>query len=672
MDQRKRVAIQELRNFVDAMSLRKFRTMGDFAEQEIITPPGGPTPNLRYRIARQPYSRSWFSEVDSHRWREHFACGPSQAGKSFQCLVIPMLYYLFEIQESVIVGVPDANMAADKWNRDFLPVIAASQYHRLLPYRGQGSKGGSNLVAVTFRNGCVMRFMSARGGDKSKAGLTSRIIGITELSDFGDLTESSDESSPYNQLLARCEAHDDQRIIFAECTVTTTTNIVWSKYLSGTASRIVVQCRGCGEWTSPEREHLVGFHESDNVIDAGENARFICPACGIFWSAEDRIQMNREHRLIHRGQSITKEGEVLGDMPKTRRFSFRWNAFHNLFKKPSTLGEREWESLNGGKEEDEVALRQFVWAMPTEPTDFETVAISLADVTNRSSLSGELTRGLAPVKTEFLTMGVDVGKGLLHWTVAATSPGATGSEWLTHIVNYGRIAVPQELGFEKSFQIAFAELNDLVEAGFTIFGKGESWSPWQVFIDANYKPEFVHAAVARYGNRYRATQGRGKGQRVSEDYLEPNKTTSNIVELGQRWHVVYLPERRCELLSFDANYYKTAFHDGLRIPPGQSGCVTIFKADRLELFDFGKQVTNEREVQDWDVKRGMVKTWRNDSGKQNHWFDSTALALVAQRFCLQQLAKVKTPANPEQGVIRPLLNGNTISGTGVSLRRVGT
>jgi hypothetical protein len=152
--------------------------MRQFAEEEIVLP-NGPFAGRRFRCARQPFAGLWFDEVDSGRWSRHVATGPSQSGKTLSCFVIPLLYHLFELGETVICGLPDMDMAADKWREDLLPVIERSRYRELLPRVGGGSRGGK-VQTLQFLNGATLKFMSGGGSDKSRAGFTSRVVVITE------------------------------------------------------------------------------------------------------------------------------------------------------------------------------------------------------------------------------------------------------------------------------------------------------------------------------------------------------------------------------------------------------------------------------------------------------------------------------------------------------------
>ncbi|MEZ6130522.1 MAG: hypothetical protein R3C59_17690 [Planctomycetaceae bacterium] len=85
---------------------------------------------------------SFLDEIDTGRWSRVAATGPTQNGKTLMCYVIPVLYHLFELNETVIVGLPSIDMANDKWTEDFLPVIQVSECASLIPTNGEGSRGG--------------------------------------------------------------------------------------------------------------------------------------------------------------------------------------------------------------------------------------------------------------------------------------------------------------------------------------------------------------------------------------------------------------------------------------------------------------------------------------------------------------------------------------------------
>ena len=136
-----RTALQDLRWFLEQSKPRRLRTMRQFAEDEMVLP-SGPFAGSRFRVHRQPYTGLWFDQVDSGQFSRFVATGPTQSGKTIACFVIPLLYHLFEHGETVICGLPDMDMATDKWREDLLPIIERSQYRDQLPNQGSDSRCG--------------------------------------------------------------------------------------------------------------------------------------------------------------------------------------------------------------------------------------------------------------------------------------------------------------------------------------------------------------------------------------------------------------------------------------------------------------------------------------------------------------------------------------------------
>ena len=122
--------------------------MREFAEQEIILPTG-PFEGRRFNCLRQPFTRLLLDEEDRRDpatgylyWRRRNVTGPQQCGKSLLGFVIPILYHLFEVQETVVCGVPSLDTVSDKWYEDLLPVIERTRYRELLPRAGAGLGAG--------------------------------------------------------------------------------------------------------------------------------------------------------------------------------------------------------------------------------------------------------------------------------------------------------------------------------------------------------------------------------------------------------------------------------------------------------------------------------------------------------------------------------------------------
>src|SRR4051794_18275410 len=107
-------------------------------------------------------------------------------------------------------------MAADKWREDLLPVIEQSRYRDLMPSQGGGSRGGK-VETIQFNRGPTLKFMSGGGGDKSRAGFTSRVVVITETDGMDMPGQRSRESDKITQLEARTRAYGSRKRIYMEC-----------------------------------------------------------------------------------------------------------------------------------------------------------------------------------------------------------------------------------------------------------------------------------------------------------------------------------------------------------------------------------------------------------------------------------------------------------------------
>ncbi len=233
-------ALTDIKGFFADARPRKLRSMREFAESEIVLP-SGPFAGSRFRVSRQPFTGLWFDQVDTGRYTRHVATGPTQSGKSLSCFIIPVLYHLFEHNETVVCGLPQMDMAADKWREDLLPIIERTKYKEHLPLKGSGSRGGK-ITSIQFRNGATLKFMTGGGGDKSRAGFTTRVVVITETDGMDISGRISREADKVSQLIARTKAFGPRARIYMECTVSTEEGRTWQEYISGTKSRIALPC----------------------------------------------------------------------------------------------------------------------------------------------------------------------------------------------------------------------------------------------------------------------------------------------------------------------------------------------------------------------------------------------------------------------------------------------
>lgn len=627
--------VVSLQAFMSATIPPRVRSFRQWLSEEIIIP-SGPFAGQRLNFDRQPYVRLWADAVDSGLYRNHVVTGCVQSGKSLNCFIAVILYYLFELRENVIVGMPIGDMIETKWTKDIRPVIAASDLRRHLPLTGPGSQGGTPKE-ITFLNGANLQFMVGGGSDKTRAGATSRTLIVTETDGLDQVGGGSNEGTKISQLEGRTKAFAERARHFFECTVSTDKGYTWREYQAGTASRIVCPCPHCDAGVSPERDDLIGWQDAQTESEAGRKAAFACSSCGGLWTESQRREMNRLGILVHRGQEYI-DGQIVGNAPDTYTLGFRWNAFNNLFWSTAYIGEGEWKAAQGsqnGEESTENTTRlQYVWAMPITGETVEKVPLTRGIV--RGSATGYAGRcnglpmGVVPVGTGKLTCMIDVHKRMLRWMIVAHLESSK------HVVGYGEHPTdrPDVVGEDQAVFDALVELVPIIMASADI-DVG--------MIDAGYQPDAVYRAVKIMDGPWVASHGASK-------FVMPTVTTRTKVRNRHDEHWYYSrPESGRKAVQMDSDYFKHLVHSSLMIRPltdeGEPapGAITLYGEDPREHDNFAAEVLAETWVRTFESRKGRVgKVWRSEwvkTSKQNHCLD-----LLYGNLCAESVADSLRPS----------------------------
>jgi phage terminase large subunit GpA-like protein len=625
--------------------IRTRRTMRKFAESEIVIP-DGQYEGRRFSCDRQPFSSLFLAAVEDPYWSRFVTTGPSQSGKTLLGSIIPVLYHLFEVQETVIFGLPTMDMASDKWNEDLLPAIERSRYRELLPRRGSASKGGkSNLLAVRFENGVTLRFMSGGGTDKKRAGFSSRVLVITETDGMDEAGGRSREADKIAQLEARANSYGDKARIYMECTVTVEEGRTWRELKGGSDSRIAIRCPHCGHYVTPEREHILGWQDAVDELTAGEKGALVCPDCGAQWSEEDRQTANRNALLVHRGQTVNAAGVIEGPLPRTRTLGFRWNAANNLLMNTATIARKEWkESRSGDEANAEREMCQFWWAKPYTPDRLDLTVIDHNTIMAR--IDQDHPRGHVPADTQVLALGTDIGKWLMHWVLIAFRPNAT-----PHYVDYGEEEVHSDVMAEEvAILTSLRKFRDsiLVNGWESTNGKRR---PDIGLIDARYKPGAVYAFCDETRTVYFPSMGFGTTQKDMKSFVRRGRDA--CVQLGEEYQVVTRPPGAPPgvLVEINSDHWKGWLNGRIQTPIGQPGALTLFghdlKNDRNRHLSIAKHLTSEKKIEEFVPGKGTVTRWfaRN---KHNHKLDASAYACVAAhtrgvRLMGQEIIRLPAP-----------------------------
>lgn len=621
------------------------RPISQWVEEEIILPKG-PYAGEPYRHRRHPASRLWFAALESGKWNRFAATGPTQNGKTLMCYALPVLYHLFEIGETVIIGLPSMDMANDKWETDFRPVIEASRYRDLLPNRGEGSRGGLVRRSIRFQNGADLRFMSAGGSDKKRAGYTSRVVAITETDGMDSSGKASREADKIEQIEARTRAYGRRKRAYYECTTSIEEGRIWQEITRGTGSRIARPCPHCRAWVSPEREHLIGWQEATSEDEAAELASWSCPECAKRWTNEERRVAGLAAVLVHRGQEVTPDGLVVGPEPRTQTLGFRWGAIDNPFWDAADLGREEWLARRArDRENAERKQCQFVFAIPYQPPSVQLTPLDAETVQDRVA---PLKKGIVPPNCLGIAVGIDTGKRALHWVVMAVRESGN------HVLDYGLQDVDSDrLGVKRALVEALRNLMGYLENGWHS-QRGQLYRPDQVWIDSGYHEhqEAVYSLCQQMANgvepgqeRYRPSKGFGEGQMRIGRYVPPGNRRSDIVFTGTQYHLAKVRKQGrllagLSLCEINADFWKSELHQRLSMPEDEPGAISLYTAaDSFEHSTFAAHITAERQVEKFLPGRGTVIAWERVD-RNNHYLDASYQALAASDF-VQQLAATR-------------------------------
>ena len=602
--------------FRSQVAIGRHRTYLEFAEQEVIIPDGRHK-GERFRCDIQPFSRLVLESLD-WPYPEKIYTGPTQTGKTMLTFGIPVMYVTCELGENIVLGIPDADMWEDKWRIDLYPLFRASRYASLLPTKGAGSQGAA-ASAIHLKNGAVIRVMTGGSSDKGKAGFTTRNLAVTELDAFGRSKETSQEASQYEQLKGRTRASTElDKRITGECTLTTRKGLTFGLIDSGTDTRIAIPCQLCGEYVTPRREHIRGWENAENVIDARESSRWYCPSCSLPWTEQQRYTSNMAGVAYHKGQTVQRDGTVTGDATKTLRLGFTWGPVNSHFRTAADTGQDEWDGMRSQNPEDaERKLCQFVHAIPYIPPDVDLSALDPASLQNRTS---EYARGTAPAATIAITMGVDVHKRHLQYTVMAWTIAEHG-----YVIDYGVTDVhSHDMQEEVAIVNALRGLNDIAQSGYSIGGAQTPIS--SVMVDCRYQKQSVIAACKEFGSTWAPIMGCSVNI-PGQHYDHPKQKNQSVRMIGDHWY----DERdssRTVITFLDSDYWKSWLHTRISCPKADETAITFFKDSPDRHFGYVKHLTSEKRVEEFVPGKGTVLRWEAIRA-ENHKLDTTAYACAA-------------------------------------------
>lgn len=668
----RKVLEREFGQFLQASKVPNVRTITQFAKDEIWLPPGGPFAGQKFDFERQPWALHWCALIDSGLYSRFALVKPGQVGGTLMGFNLPLMYHIFERRENTGCGVVSMDMAWDKWCDDIRPIIEASQYRDLIPAEGRGSKGGK-FTGITFKNGVSLRFMTPGGNDKTRAGKTLRALVLTEVDGYDEVRETSREGDPISQMEGRLNAFAlIASRVYLECTVSIETGRIWKEYKNGTQSILRLQCPHCRHYVELERKDLKGWQTAQTELEAIKNTLFHCPDCSLPWSEDQRKYANHHAVLVHRGQEVTPEGQVIGERPQTITATLRVSAVHNLLRPAGDVGWKEWKAKYAPDNEESnlKSIYQFVFVIPWAG---ESNATGINEEIVASRLTG-LKRYELPEDTETLVVHIDLHLKWHYWTVCAaarnvnpfwkpdakTLDGKPIPQFMPahySIVDYGLRWNPdrKRLGPEGALEAGLEQLAEELESIDFLTEGGRSVPLDLGTIDGGFHPEIGIRFCISSGGIWRVMSGIGrKDSRGKHRYEQPKKRTKDV-RPGDHWfdqRQPACPESNGQhwwRLYSDTNYWMHQVHAGfialpwiddkgdMPLPPGvermrRPGSIALFGDDPEEhhrLVDamvprstFATQIVGWIWSETKTKKKGQQIGW-NSQWNEDHWFDTT-------------------------------------------------
>jgi len=596
------------------------RSISQFAEEEVVLSDGEYS-GMRFRYDRQPYTRHLLELIDSDQYTTILATGPRQSGKTLSTFIIPTLYHLFEYKENVIWALPDSDMGGDKWREDLFPIIQSSKYRDLLPDSGNGSRGGK-IDTLQFRNGATLKCMTAGGGDKSRAGFSSRVVIATEIDGF---SSSKSETDKLTQIL-RCTESYARPKIYLECTVSSNTGRTWTEYKNSTQSRIHQLCPFCNHFVALERANLQGWEDADSEIDAARSSYWCCPNCNEKWTEDDRYSALSNSVLLHDGQSIDyKTGEIIGEPKQTSTAGIRWTAGDNLFRTAADIGSREWvNSQSANNKDSERDLLNFSWALPTklDASDFSNTSIDLIT----STISDTHPQGIIPSDHSVLVAGLDIGKYNIHWVCAAVNP----ENFNLHICDYGKEHCDTDRqGEEAALESTLSELIDTLSLGYRLENSDQILLPSFGLIDSGYNTTTIYRWLKQSNHKWlRAYKGLAGGS-IAKKHTVNRTNAGNIRSVGENYQEVIDQQHRLIRVEADADVWKSFLHKRIVTPSTAPGHFSLYSSLRKnEHLEYSRHLLAEKEEIVHRPGQGDTVKW-TVINKRNHFLDCTYLCCVA-------------------------------------------
>lgn len=369
---------------------------------------------------------------------------------------------------------------------------------------------------------------------------------------------------------------------------------IWKLWQEGTRYHWTWKCPHCEEWFVP-RFKCVSWPKTATPAQAKREAVIRCPNNGCVIEESDKAAMNAGGVFVAPGQTITADGEVLGDPPDTSTLSFWVSGLASPFVSIGERAEAYLKALASG-ESDKVqtvinaGFGEVYLPGGGDVPEWEEVA----------RLKMPYRPRVLPSEAVFMTAGIDVQGNRLPFVIRAWGERATS--WL---VDEG------EIWGETAQPEVWEDLADLLTQPI------DGLPIKLAFLDSGFRPgkkfllpvNRVYSFCRRFSRFVFPTKGyRTQARPIIKSQIEV-EASGGASKYG------------LSLFRLDTDHWKSWVHERLRYPSDSPGAWHLHE-DTTD--DYCQQIVSEARV----LSPTGIPQWVPRS-RENHKLDCEALAAAA-------------------------------------------
>lgn len=287
--------------------------------------------------------------------------------------------------------------------------------------------------------------------------------------------------------------------------------------------------------------------------------------------------------------------------------------------------------------------------------------LTAAELVAQYSTPQALPRYEVPQWADFVTVGIDVQQAVLFWLMAAWQQESFRGaivDWgawprqprdyfaLSEVRRTLQAEFPRADTESAIYQGVLALLSELGGRRLTSPSGSEYQTQLALVDSGGTWAQTIYEACRQSGLGAAVMPSKGRGIRA-KDALIADWAHHAGVRYGREWRLGRTQHRLVPLVTFNANYWKTALQEALLMPPGSGGALEVAarggRTQDLSLRMLADQLLAERGVLVSTAERSAIE-WDCPAGADNHLGDCLVMSAVAASVLgARRPGEVQTP-----------------------------